>query len=309
MAIVFVHSNLAQFRLLHGWLCSTGRVESFLLCSEVNYRKWSGRVPNLVPFRPHGGKLKSDGSFYYLTRVEGAMRRSLGIRQALQELRKTTRIDLFVGHVTAGCPAMLFDDPEFDFPIVTYLEFPSFRAHGWDPKYPPPETKQLRDRSFEMLCWHSVLRSDHAIVPSAYARSLFPQELQPKISVLMEGFEWDREWLDTPCQETVAGSSGPFAAGVAERRKPSGDRAPFPAPGRAARAACAAPLPLVPLGSRRSTTAGECLQEGLEGSLEELAGNAGTKLRHGVSWHTVRIGGWSVLRRGTCPLRRGLSSL
>jgi glycosyltransferase involved in cell wall biosynthesis len=201
MAIVFAHSNLAQFRTLHGWLCSTGKAESYLLCSESNQRKWSGQVPNLVSFRPHGGTLKADGSFYYLTRVEGAQRRSLGIRQALKELQKTTRVDLFVGHVTAGSPSMLFDDEEFDFPIVTYLEFPSFRAHGWDPKYPPSEIKQLRDRSFEMLSWHSVLRSDHAIVPSEYARSLFPEELQPKISVLMEGFELG-EWLDTPCRES-----------------------------------------------------------------------------------------------------------
>ena len=199
MVIVFAHSNLAQFRGLHEWLCSTGKAESWLLCSEANERNWGGAVPNLVSFRPHGGKLKADGSFYYLTRVEGALRRSLGIRQALKELQKTTRIDLFVGHVTAGCPALLFDDPELEFPIVTYLEFPSFRAHGWDPAYPPPEIKQLRDRSFEMLCWHSVLRSDQALVPSEYARSLFPPELQPRISVLMEGFD-SAEWLSNPCR-------------------------------------------------------------------------------------------------------------
>lgn len=207
MVIVFAHSNLAQFRGLHEWLCSTGKAESYLLCSEANERKWGGAVPNLVPFRPHGGTLKSDGSFYYLTRVEGALRRSLGIRQALKELQKTTPIDLFVGHVTAGCPVMLSDDPEFDFPIVTYLEFPSFRAHGWDPRYPPPEIKQLRDRGFEMLCWHAVLRSDHAIVPSEYARSLFPKELRSKISVLMEGFDFGA-WLNVPCQEGAGDRSG-----------------------------------------------------------------------------------------------------
>ncbi len=70
MAIVFARSNLAQFRTLHGWLRSTGKAESFLLCSEANHRKWSGQIPGLVPFRPHGGKLKADGSFYYLTRVD-----------------------------------------------------------------------------------------------------------------------------------------------------------------------------------------------------------------------------------------------
>lgn len=61
---------------------------------------------------------------------------------------------------------------------------------------PPTAIKELRDKSFEMLTCHAVLKSDRAIVPSAYARSLFPAELQPKIKVLMEGFPQDqKDWL------------------------------------------------------------------------------------------------------------------
>lgn len=102
MAIVFAHSNLAQFRTLHGWLQSTGKAESYLLCSEANHRKWRGQVRNLVPFRPHEGTLKADGSFYYLTRVEGAQRRSLGIRRAVR-LRPSNRVDLSSASVTRRC--------------------------------------------------------------------------------------------------------------------------------------------------------------------------------------------------------------
>ena len=40
---------------------------------------------------------------------------------------------------------------EVDFPIITYIEYPCFRTHGWDAKYPPPEIKKLRDKNFEML--------------------------------------------------------------------------------------------------------------------------------------------------------------
>ena len=149
LVIVFAHSNLAQFRTLHQYLNQSGLATSYLLCSENNWKKHGESIPNLVPFQPHGGKLKSDDSFYYLTRVEGAKRRSLGILKTLKTLRAQTRIDLFVGHVTAGSPSLLFG--EVDFPIVTYLEYPSCHTHGWDAQYPPPDIKIRRDRNFEML--------------------------------------------------------------------------------------------------------------------------------------------------------------
>ena len=201
--VVFAHSNLAQFRTLHEYLNRSGLATSYLLCSENNYRRHREAIPNLVPFQPHGGKLKSDDSFYYLTRVEGANRRSLGLLKSIQTLQSRTRIDLFVGHVTAGSPSLLFG--EVDFPIVTYLEYPSFHAHGWDAQYPPPDIKIRRDRNFEMLTWYSVLRSDHALVPSEYARKLFPEALQSKISVLMEGFDlaqWDAAPPDAAQRKT-----------------------------------------------------------------------------------------------------------
>jgi SAM-dependent methyltransferase len=69
--------------------------------------------------------------------VKGAERRSLGLRNVLQQFHKQTPIDVLLAHVTMGSPSLLFD--EFDFPIVTYIEFPSFRLHGWDERYPPPE--------------------------------------------------------------------------------------------------------------------------------------------------------------------------
>ena len=88
--IVFAHSNIAQFRVLHEYLNESGLARSFLLCSEANFKKHSQSLPNLVPFKVHGNKLKSKGSFYYLTRVESANRRSLGILDAFRELQATT---------------------------------------------------------------------------------------------------------------------------------------------------------------------------------------------------------------------------
>ncbi len=184
--IVLAHSNLAQFRHLHTYLNQSGLATSYLMCSEANFRKHGESIPNLVPFQPHGNKLHGPESFYYTSRIEDANRRSLGIRKVIERMQKEMPIHLYVGHVTGGSPSMLFDD--FDFSIITYLEWPCFRSHGWDENFPPPDIKQLRDKNFEQLTWHAVQKSDHAIVPSAYARSLFPRELQAKISVMPEGF-------------------------------------------------------------------------------------------------------------------------
>lgn len=191
LTIAFAHAALGQFHPLHLFLNQSGLANSYLFCTDGNHRLNQARVPNLIPYKPYGNKLSEPQSFYHLGRVEAANRRSLGLRKALQEFQKRQPIDLLVAHVTMGSPSLLFD--EFDFPIVSYIEFPSFRHHGWDERYPPTEGQQLRDKNFEMLATHCVLKSDHTIVPSEYARSMFPVELRPRISVLMEGFPMNSE--------------------------------------------------------------------------------------------------------------------
>jgi glycosyltransferase involved in cell wall biosynthesis len=191
LTIAFAHGALGQFEPLHLFLNQSGWANSSLFCTDGNHRANQARVPNLIPYKPYGNKLSKPQSFYHLGRVEAANRRSLGLRKALQEFQKRQPIDLLVAHVTMGSPSLLFD--EFEFPIVSYSEFPSFRHHGWDASDPPTEGQQLRDKNFEMLATHCVLKSDRTIVPSAYARSMFPAELQPRISVLMEGFPMNSE--------------------------------------------------------------------------------------------------------------------
>jgi glycosyltransferase involved in cell wall biosynthesis len=160
------------------------------MCSKNAYKNNKNTIPNLVSFEPHGNKTKSDSTFYYLSKSEEINRRSLGILNKVKELQTSGhRFDLIVCHGTAGAPLMLFD--KVGIPIVSYIEFPSFKQHGWDAKYPPPEGKQLRDKNFESLSYYSVIKSDLTLVPSHYAKSMFPAELQNKIAVQMEGFNFD----------------------------------------------------------------------------------------------------------------------
>ncbi len=186
LLIVFAHSNIGQFKHLHTYLNASGLSESYLLCSEAIFNKYKDTIPNLIAFIPHGNKLKTPNSFYYLSKNEESCRRSLGIRNVIKNQFVPEKIDIFIGHGSAGNPSMLFDDVPF--PIVTYLEFPSFKSHGWDSRFPPEEEKQLRDKNYEMQNFYLALKSDRVIVPSIYARKMFPRELQPNITVIKEGF-------------------------------------------------------------------------------------------------------------------------
>ena len=94
---------------------------------------------------------------------------------------------MVVVHGSGGFPLQLYD--AIDRPIVSYIEFPSFRAHGHDPKYPPPEAKVYRDKLFEMANFHQAVRSDLVVVPSSYAKNLFPEILHSKIHVQMDGLD------------------------------------------------------------------------------------------------------------------------
>lgn len=145
-------------------------------------------MPNLLPFDPDG-KIVGPQSYYYSDKVERSARIARGVLKALQDLQQKTRIDVVYAHSLWGAPHFLYD--EIDAAIVSYIEFPSYRAHGSDPDYPPDLSQRLGDRNTEMLHFHQVLLSDLTIVPSATAKAMFPAELQHRIAVQFEGFDMD----------------------------------------------------------------------------------------------------------------------
>ena len=109
-----------------------------------------------------------------------------------------------------GAPHFLYD--EIDAAIVSYVEMPSYRAHGRDPRYPPDLAQRIADRNAEMLNFHQVLKSDLTIVPSRHAKSLFAAELQGRIEVQLEG-------LDPPLQPAThePRTNGPITIGFTAR--------------------------------------------------------------------------------------------
>lgn len=188
MRVLFIHEGLGQFQTLHEYLNAESLAHSWFLCTSPVYEANKDKIPNLVPFQVP----KENATAYFYTRnLEARIQRSFLIKKAIGELLERTGIDVIVAHGSGGFPLQLFG--EFDVPIITYIEFPSFSLHGCDPKYPQPDYATYRDKVFEMTSFHQALKSDLVITPSAYAKSLFPSCLHDKIVPQMEGFRITRK--------------------------------------------------------------------------------------------------------------------
>jgi len=188
MRILFIHEGLGQFEKLHLHLNATGQAHSTFMCSTGVFNAQKDKIPNLVPFDTPG---ENDKTYFYVKNIEARTQRSFFIKKSLNELLARSAVDVIVAHGSGGFPLQLFD--EFDIPIISYIEFPSFTAHGHDPKYPQPDYATYRDKLFEMTSFHQALKSELVIVPSAYAKTMFPSCLHDKIVPQMEGFDITRK--------------------------------------------------------------------------------------------------------------------
>lgn len=208
MRVLFIHEGLGQFQTLHEYLNAQGLAHSWMLCSTGVYNQNKDRIPNLAPFQVPGENAKT---YFYVKNLEARIQRSFLIKQAVGELLKRTGIDIIVAHGSGGFPLQLFG--EFDIPIITYIEFPSFTHHGQDAKYPQPEYATYRDKVFEMTSYHQALKSDLVITPSEYAKRMFPSCLHGRIFAQMEGFDIKRQPVTTAFKK----EPGYFYIGFAAR--------------------------------------------------------------------------------------------
>lgn len=183
--IIFAHATGGQFRQLHDYLNSSGLAASRLLCTKVYYDAQT-ETEGLIPFpAPSDFKDKPERPRTW-ARIEYADRLSRGIAGVLLDSERKLTADVIVGHAVFGSLMALFGRTRV--PLVSYVEFPSFRAHGWDTRYPPDTQDLIADNHFEMLTWYVARKSARTVCPSQYAKSMFPQDLQSRIEVQMEGF-------------------------------------------------------------------------------------------------------------------------
>lgn len=188
MRILFVHEGLGQFEKLHLYLNAQGLAHSTFMCSSGVYAANKDKIPNLLSFQAVADNTKS---YFYVRNLEARTQRSFFIKKSLTEYLQKSGIDIIVAHGSGGFPLQLFD--EFNIPIISYIEFPSFTSHGCDPKYPQPDYATYKDKIFEMTSFHQTIKSELVIVPSNYAKTLFPTCLHDSIVPQMEGFNIQRQ--------------------------------------------------------------------------------------------------------------------
>jgi glycosyltransferase involved in cell wall biosynthesis len=190
LSILFIHGAWwNQFSLLHRYFQETQAADSLFLTSEKDikwYRENDPKLPkNIFSYTPDGEL--NENTYYYSSGTEQNARNGVRILEASKAILAKHEIDLVVNHAILGAPHMLFD--EISVPIVSYVEFPSYRHHQWDPKYPPDNEQRYHDKYDEMLNYYAALKSDLVITPSQYAKNMFPKVIQKKIIAQMEGFD------------------------------------------------------------------------------------------------------------------------
>lgn len=213
--IVFVGAVYpGQFGDLCDHLRHAGLADSYFVTTPGHMKRNRHRGGHILGFKPDGAILGPQ-SYYYSAKVERSARIGRGVLNALTEFQQHRKIDAVVVHSLWGAPHFLYD--EIDAAIVSYIEFPSFRAHGWDPAYPPDTAQRLADRNTEMLHFHQALLSDLVICPSHHAKQMFPKSLQANIEVQMEGFDFSRFSEPVSARTAEPGVDHPFVIGFASR--------------------------------------------------------------------------------------------
>ncbi|MCB1842466.1 MAG: glycosyltransferase [Halioglobus sp.] len=195
--ILFVHTVCpSQFSDLCEYLNTSGAADAWYMTTPGNMKKNQSRYQKLLPLQPDGNMMAAN-SYYYSGKVERAGRISLGLFRALKEFLAKRKLDLIVAHGSLGSPHFLYD--EFDIPVIPYIEFPSYADHGWDSRFPPTEPQRLIDKNMQMLSYYEVIKSPRTLVPTEYARQMFPDYLQHKIVARFEGMDPDKVAERVPC--------------------------------------------------------------------------------------------------------------
>jgi len=196
MRYLFIHQNFpGQFRHLVKLLADD-------LGNEV---VGVGEVRNLkghpvlhsrirvLGYQPHDSGNKN--THHYLKDFEGHLRRGQSIVRLLLKLRHEEGFqpDVVIAHPGWGEGLFLKDV----FPHAKVIQYCEYYYHsqgsdmGFDPEFPSTLDDQFRIRIKNSTQLNSLIDCDLGISPTKWQRSLYPIELQNKISVIHEGIDTD----------------------------------------------------------------------------------------------------------------------
>ncbi|MPS48763.1 glycosyltransferase family 4 protein [Methylobacillus sp.] len=186
MNILFIHQNFpGQFRHIAQSLIDEGGHQVLSLC-EAHAPGMQG--VQRMEYKP--ARAATQGVHPYLAPVEEHVIRGQSVARALLHLKeKSYRPDIIVAHMGWG-EAIYPKDIYPDVPLVTFFEFfyqTTGADAGFDPEYPMTLDDHLRIRTKNITNLLSLHAADIGISPTAWQRSLYPPQYQPKLRLIHEG--------------------------------------------------------------------------------------------------------------------------
>ena len=210
MHVLFVHKNFpAQFGHVAQWLVEKHRWKATYI-SELPNAQFGGL--KRIHYRPLGGAREE--THFCSRSFENYVAHSQGVHHSLKRL-PDLKPDLIVGHSGFGSTAFL---PElYDCPIVNYFEW-FYHPRGTDldfrPEFPATDLANLRARARNAMLLLDLHTCAAGYSPTAWQRSQFPKEYQPKIETIFDGIDttvWQRQ---SHTHRSVAGKPIPDTARV-----------------------------------------------------------------------------------------------
>jgi len=195
MKLLFVHQNFpGQYRHLASTFAGFDDVQVVAIGEHANV---AGLPPppriERLTYAP--ARATTQGVHPYLRQVEAAVLRGQAVARKAMELRQRGFVpDLICVHTAWGEGLYLRDV----FPtsrILGYFEF-YYRATGtdvgFDPEFPAALDDQLRIRTWNMTQQSSYFAVDWGLSPTRWQASVYPAEMQQRLSVVHDGIDTRR---------------------------------------------------------------------------------------------------------------------
>ncbi len=190
MQLLFVHPNFpGQFGPVLSRLAQRPDLDCVFLSTNASGLRDGIRC---IPFKPKGGATPT--THYCSCTFENAVWSAHAVYEACEQAQLNP--DVVIGHSGFGTTAFLQE--LYDCPIVNLFEY-YYRTHESDmdfrPDFPTPPIAKLRAHARNAMILMDLQACTAGYAPTAWQKSLFPQEYQSKIEVLHDGIDtefWKR---------------------------------------------------------------------------------------------------------------------
>ena len=190
MRVLFLHQNFpGQFPHIAKHFMADPNNEVIAICQKQARRLAGIKCIIYKPARPI-----TKGIHHYLSGTEAAILNGQATMLIMLDLKRRGFIpDIIIGH--AGWGETLYCKDVFPrAKLINYFEFyyhASGADSGFDPEYPNTADDVLRIRTKNIVNLLSLDTCDKGISPTAWQKSLYPQEYQHKLSIIHEGIDTD----------------------------------------------------------------------------------------------------------------------